>query len=188
MSIAAYAIAALVALGSFGFLLLLFAMMIDSLVRGHDIPTSRRATRSIEKIISEHAAGKNFYDLGCAYGALAVRIKRKFPDLAVCAVDDDPLRIFVGRIRAFIFRCNVTFLRKNIFELDVRDADVVYTYLWYDHMPPLEKKLQKELKQGAIVITNTSHFPTWRPMKKVVTYPGVSGTQDFETLFVYQKI
>jgi hypothetical protein len=54
-------------------------------------------------------------------------------------------------------------------------------------MPILEKKLQKELKQGALVITNTSHFQDWQPTEKVVTYPKVSKTPDFETLFVYVK-
>jgi len=51
----------------------------------------------------------------------------------------------------------------------------------------LEKKLQKELKQGAIVITNTSNFPTWEPMQKIITYHKASKTPNFETLFVYQK-
>jgi len=81
----------------------------------------------------------------------------------------------------------INFKKQDIFETNLKDADIVYTYLWYDLMPPLEKKLQEELKQGAIVITNTSNFPNWKPIEKVITYPKVSKMPDFETLFIYIK-
>ena len=188
MKIIIYAvILLLVVISAFSFFLMWFIFMIDSIVRGHDLPTSRRATKALFKIISEHKTARNFYDLGCAHGALAYRIKRKFPTLCVYAIDHNSVRIFFAKIRAFLFRQNVKFLRKDIFKVNLSDADIIYTYLWYDIMPPLEKKLQKELKQGAIVITNTSNFLTWEPVQKIVTYSKVSKTPNFETLFVYQK-
>jgi len=164
-------------------------LVIDSVLHGHDLPTSRRATKSIIKIISENKTAKNFYDLGCAKGEFAVRIKRNIPNISVYGIDNNPTRIFFAKLRSLFFRCEVKFLRKNIFEVDLSDADIVYTYLWYDIMPLLEKKLQDELKQGAIVITNTSNFPNWKPISKVVTCPQkFIGTPDFETLFIYQKL
>ena len=68
--------------------------------------------------------------------------------------------------------------------LDLQNADVVYTYLWYDLMPSLEKKLKNNLKKGAIVITNTSNFPNWQPKETHITY---SKNPEFEKLFVYVK-
>ena len=177
----------LVAAGAFSFLLLFLVLMMDSMVRGHDLSTSRRATRSIIKIISEHKTARNFYDLGCAHGALTVRIKRKFPTISVCAIDHDPIRIFFAKIRAGFFRRHIQFLRKNILDVDLSDADMVYAYLWYDLMPALEAKLQKELKPGALVVTNTSNFPHWSPVQKVITHPKISKTPNFETLFIYIK-
>jgi trans-aconitate methyltransferase len=161
--------------------------MIDFIVRGHNLSTSRRVTKALFKIISEHKTARNFYDLGCAHGALACRIKRRFPTLSVYAIDNDPVRIFFAKMKAFLLRQDIKFLRKDIFEVNLSNADIIYTYLWYDIMPPLEKKLQRELKQGAIVIANTSNFPTWKPIQKIVTYHKVSKTPNFETLFVYQK-
>jgi len=171
----------------FGFSLLWFVFIIDSIARGHDLPTSRRTTKVLFKIISEHKTARNFYDLGCARGALSCRIKKKFPTFHVYAIDNNSARIFFAKIRAFLFRQNVKFLRKDIFKVNLSDADIIYTYLWYDIMPPLEKKLQRELKQGAIVITNTSNFPTWKPIQKIVTYHKISKLSNFETLFIYQK-
>ncbi len=188
MNILIYVVIFLIVFGLFSFLMPLLVLMIDSAVRGHDLPTSKRVTKSIVKIISEHEAARNFYDLGCAHGTLAVRIKRRFPALSVYAIDNNRIRILSAKIRALLFRSNIQFLHKDIFDVGLSDADIVYTYLWYDLMPPLEKKLQKELKRGAIVITNTSNFPTWKPVQKIITYPKVPKTPDFETLFVYQKL
>jgi trans-aconitate methyltransferase len=176
----------IVILGSF--LVTLFILMIDSLLRGHDLPTSKRATKSVFEIISQQSNARNFYDLGCAHGIFSLRIKRRFPTIRVFAIDNDSLRIFFARMRAFLFRTKIDFIRSNIFDVDLSDADIVYTYLWYDLMPPLESKLEKELKSGAIVITNTSKLPNWKPIRTVITYPRTSPTPDFETLFIYQKM
>jgi len=168
-------------------LLLLFILAVDSVVKGHDLPTSKKATKAVIKIISEHGKSVNFYDLGCARGSFAMRIKKEFPDFSVYAIDDNAIRIFFARMSAFVLRRDIRFAKKNIFDADLGDADIVYTYLWYDLMPELEKKLLKELKQGAIVITNTSKFPIWKPTQKIVTHQKISKIADFETLFVYQK-
>ena len=158
------------------FALLFLLVMIESLLRGHDLPTSRKDTETLCNIISEYKPeGRNFYDLGCARGLLATRIKKRFPHLSVFAFDNSSMRIICAKLRACLLGQDIRFLRKNIFDVNVSNADIVYTYLWYDTMPLLEKKLQKELKRGALVITNTSHFPNWEPIQQI------------ETLFLYRK-
>jgi|TARA_Y100000310_G_C20649716_1_gene798684 SAM-dependent methyltransferase len=176
-------------LGLFVIALPLFLILvIESLIRGHDLPTSRRATRALADTIRKYKLDvKNFYDLGCAHGALSLRMKKFLPRLKICAIDNSAVRIFFAKLKSKILRRKVNFQKQDIFKADLRNADVVYTYLWYDLMPILEKKLQQELKQGAVVITNTSHFQNWQPTEKVITYPKVSSTPDFETLFVYIK-
>ncbi len=160
-------------------------LMLDSLIRGHDLPTSRQAIRNICKLISQSKAGNaNFYDLGCARGTLAIAIKRKLPQLSVYAMDKSSLRLFAAKLKAAFLGQKINFKKGNIFGADLRNADIIYTYLWYDLMPPLEKKLQKELKEGAMVITNTSNFPTWEPAKTIITH---QEKPDFEKLFVYVK-
>lgn len=163
--------------GTFNIFALLFlVIMIESLLRGHDLPTDSKTTKLICKIISEYSPqANNFYDLGCARGALATRIKKRFPHLLVHGVDNGSIRIVCAKLRALLLQTDIRFLRANIFDVDLGNADIIYTYLWYDTMPLLEKKLQKELKKGALVIANTSHFSKWEPIKKI------------ETLFLYRK-
>jgi len=177
------------------FILVLFAialslfliLAIESLV-GRDLPTSRRATRALAKTIEKYKPdAKNFYDLGCANGTLSLRMKKFLPRLDIYGIDNSAVRIFFAKLKSKILRRKINFRKQDIFKTDLSNADVVYTYLWYDLMPILEKKLQKELREGAVVITNTSQFQDWQPTEKVITYPKVSGTPDFETLFVYIK-
>lgn len=165
-------------------LLLIFAF--DSLTRGHDLPTSRRATEALGTIIRRYKPNaKNFYDLGCAHGDLSLAIKKILPGLAIHAVDTSAIRIFFAKLKSRILGRRINFKQQNLFKTSINQADVVYTYLWYDLMPLLEKKLQNELRPGAIVVTNTSNFPTWKPIHTVITCSRVSKTPDFETLFVY---
>lgn len=169
-------------------LLLFLVFVLDSLIRGHDLPTSRRATRALVDTIQKYKPdAKVFYDLGCARGTLSLRLKKILPRLDIFGIDNGVVRIFFAKLKSQILRRKINFQKQDIFKTDLRNADVIYTYLWYDLMPILEKKLQKELQRGAIVITNTSHFQGWQPTEKVVTYPKVSKTPDFETLFVYVK-
>ena len=158
---------------------------LDSLIRGQDLPTSDRAIENIGRIISEFKKenGK-FYDLGCARGKLAVRLKTKFPDLEVWAIDKSLVRLFFARIRALFWKRKINFLRNDIFRLDLSQADVVYAYLWWDLLPMLEKKLQEELRPGSLIICNTSHLLSWKLKEVRITHPE---QPDFEKLFVYIK-
>ncbi len=168
------------------FLFIIFAL--DSLIKRHDLPTSRQATAALAEMIRKYKPNAAILcDLGCARGALSLRLKKSFPQIDIYGVDNNTVRIFFARMKSKILRRKVNFQKKDIFKTDLRDVDVVYTYLWYDLMPTLEKKLHKELKRGAIVITNTSHFQDWQPVEEVIIYPKISQTPDFETLFIYIK-
>lgn len=49
----------------------------------------------------------------------------------------------------------------------ITDADVIYIYLLQKGVNKLEEKLRKELKKNAVIITQTYHFPNWKPYKKI---------------------
>lgn len=167
------------------FAVLSFVFVMDSIIRGHDIPTTKKAIETIDKIIREHKfKSGNFYDLGCGRGTLSLTIKRNNPRLYVYGVDFSTVRIFFANVKALLMGRKINFLKKDILHLNLADADIVFTYLWYDVMPPLELKLRKELKKGAVVITNTSNFPNWKPVKIYDIYPE---KKDFEKLLVYVK-
>ena len=166
------------------FLVLYILIFVDQFM-GHGLPTSKRATDQIIVAVRQHKPNaKNFYDLGCARGRLALNIKKHFPNLEVIAIDNSRLRLFFARMKALFLRRKINFVKNNVLKQNLSGADVVFAYLWYNWLPPLEEKLQKELKKGSVVITNTSHFPSWVPTKTIVLNPD---NPEFEKLFVYIK-
>jgi len=96
-------------------------------------------------------------------------------------VDNNVVRISFARLKSKIFRQKIYFKKEDIFQTDLGKANIIYTYLWYDLMPPLEEKLKNELRKGTIVITNTSSFPNWQPKEIHIVHPE---KPDFEELFV----
>ncbi len=188
MTIFFYVISSLLLAAIVFFILSFFAIELDSLIRGHDIPTSKQAAKAIIGVIKDYGSeGKNFYDLGCSRGSLSLAMKKSLPGLKICGVDNSPIKIFFAKLRSKIFGRKIDFKKKDIFALDLSRADIVYAYLWYDLMPRLERKLKKELKRGSIVITNTTSFPNWRPNRKIITSKETSRIPDFETIFIYFK-
>ncbi len=170
------------------FLVLFLVFMLDSLVKGHDLPTSKKTIKQLIKIILKHKPeAVNFYDLGCGRGTVALAIKKELPQLEVRGTDYNAIRIFFAKLKSFFFRRKIDFKKQDLFKIGLQNADIVYTYLWYDLMPPLEKKLQSELKTGALVVTNTSKFPNWQPVEIINTRTKIPKLADFETLFVYKK-
>lgn len=173
---------------AFGF----FIFLLDSLILRHDLPTSYKTIKNIVKIINDFSPSKsledlNFYDLGCGRGTVVLNIKKLLPELNVYGIDKNGIRIFFSKLKAFVFHKKINFIKSDIFNLDLSDADIIYTYLWYDLMPPLQQKLKKELKKGSIIITNTSHFLDWEPIFVCPTWPkGKFKDEDFEKLFVYK--
>ena len=174
---------------AFGVLVVLFfVFVLDSLWGGHDLPSSRRVIKHLIEAISQYnPKAAILYDLGCGRGTVALAINKKWPRLETRGLDNSAIRIFFARLKARWLGRKVNFKKQDFFQIDLRDADVVYAYLWHDLMPLLEKKLRNELKRGAMVITNTTKFPNWQPVQKVITYPRTPKTPDFETLFVYVK-
>lgn len=153
------------------------------------LSTSREAMRKVLAIIESHQLNKiNFFDLGCGDGKIVLAVKKRFPNLNVSGIEKSCLLIFFSKIRALPFllfkKKKISFKKGDLFAKNLKEADIIYCYLPRNLIADLEKKLKKELKNGAIVITNTTFFPNWQPKKVFVVHPK---KPDFEKLFLYLK-
>jgi SAM-dependent methyltransferase len=179
----------------FIFLILLLILIsyavfiLDSIILSHDLPTSKKAIYKIKDIILKFSPqASNFYDLGCGRGTVVLGIKKLLPNLEVYGIDKNPLRIFIAKLKAIFLRRKINFIKKNIFDVDLSNAQIIYTYLYYDLMPILEEKIKKESKSGTLIITNTSHFLNWQFIATIDTWDKKDlKDKNFERLFVYKK-
>ncbi len=161
-------------------------LLVDVLIRGHASPTSKKTTEVVANIIKKYKPdARTFYDMGCAHGTFSLRIKNFLPNMDVYGIDNSVLRIFCGRVQNKILKRNVCFRKEDILETNIKEADVIYTYLWHTIMNDFEEKLKKELKEGGLVITNTTLFQKWEPI--AIIQQEKFNSYNFEKLYVYKK-
>jgi len=145
----------------------ILVFLADSAFGEPDFITSRETINQVVGIIKQrHLERGNFYDFGSARGHFASQIAKVLPNLRVMGIDNNSFRLLVSDART-IFLKNVKLKKENIFKTNISTADILYIYLPNELMADLEAKLQKELKLGALVITNKVSFPNWHPMEKI---------------------
>lgn len=139
--------------------------------------TKRKAKRMIEfaKITKKDIV----YDLGSGFGGLAILASKNAK--RVVGIEYDFLRYAFSIIRAFFHGAkNLRFIRGNIFEQNISNADVVLLFLKQKTNQQLKSRLVK-LKKGTRIVSNTWTFEEWKPArqdKKLKVYMYVIGKSD----------
>jgi len=160
-------------------------IMANSALGDFDFPTSSAATQKIVSVIQGHKKSTGvLYDLGSSYGNFALLTKKFLPRLEIHGLDNSGIRILWSKFKTVFAKAHPSFLKIDMFAADISTGDIVYIYLPSDLMPALRQKLQKELKPGSMVITNTVFFNGWSPVETYVTN---THQPEKEKIFVYQN-
>lgn len=129
------------------------------------VPTKLDSIRKVLKIAGVKKGGK-FYELGSGDGRVVFEASKL--GAQSFGVEQSWIRILWSKWQAKKQNLpNAYFFHGNIFSKNYYDAEVIYIYLLRSAVKRLEIKLKKELKKGAIVITQTYHFEHWKPFKKI---------------------
>lgn len=128
------------------------------------IPTKMDNIRKILKFAGVKK-GKKFYELGSGDGRVVIEAAKLKAEAV--GIEQSWIRVIYSKYQATKLKLNnAGFYHGNIFSRNYADGDIIYIYLLHKGVNKLEEKLKKELKKGAIVITQTYHFPHWKPFKK----------------------
>jgi SAM-dependent methyltransferase len=122
------------------------------------VPTSRLLVQRM-LAMAEVRPGELVYDLGCGDGRVLVAAARRFGARAV-GIELDVSRFLFSLVvtRVLGLRRRVRVVRGDLFRQDLREADVVVTYLLQDTNDRLQAKLLRELRPGSRVVSNTFTF------------------------------
>jgi SAM-dependent methyltransferase len=105
------------------------------------------------------------YDLGSGDGRLVIAAALTYHCKAV-GIEIDKLRHLYGLYQKFILRLGerVSFINKDIFDVDLSPATVCIIYLTEQANQALEQKLLTELAPGTLVVAPSFPFSSWTPI------------------------
>jgi precorrin-6B methylase 2 len=107
--------------------------------------------------------GQRFVDLGCGKGNLLIQAARRFGAQAI-GFEIAPLQFVWSKINVWLSgqNKNITVALADFMTCDLSQADVVYIFLTPQAMSKVSAKLEKELKKGTRVISNSFPIPDWK--------------------------
>lgn len=105
------------------------------------------------------------YDLGCGDGRLVIAAAKRCREAR--GIEIDPLRFLLSWIKTKILGLkNAKIIFGDLFRQNLRDADVVFLFLWQTTNDRLRGKFEKELKKGTRIVSHYWIFHGWNPVKK----------------------
>lgn len=127
---------------------------------------SGKKTRKVMFELAQVKPGELIADLGSGDGVFLIEAAH----LGARAIGYEINPFLVAKSRLAIRQHKLEHLasvkKQNLWSADLSQVDVVMVFGIMHIMPQLYKKLQRELKPGARVISNTFTFPKWKPVRE----------------------
>ncbi|HCJ28671.1 MAG TPA: trans-aconitate methyltransferase [Pseudomonas sp.] len=153
------------------------------------VPLYLTGTAAEQQLISRLArlpSGFRFIDLGSGLGGTLLRLARAYPSGRFVGVETAPLTFALSWLRCLPQRnCQVRF--RSFWSEPLGDHDVVYCFLSPAPMPALWQKARREMRPGALLISNSFEVPgveaqevvpidDWRHSRLLIWRPGADAT------------
>jgi hypothetical protein len=121
------------------------------------MPTSRKAREVLLSLVDQGTV----YELGSGWGTLAAALSKKN---RVCAFEMAWIPWIISVVQKRLRKAKkLSIERKDFFSENLSNADVVICYLYPGAMQKLGPKFERELKKGAIVLSNSFQLPGRKP-------------------------
>jgi SAM-dependent methyltransferase len=146
------------------------------------VPTPKSIIRKALRL-ADLKPNEKLCDLGSGTGRVLITAAKEFGARVIGFEYSLPL-FYLSKINLFLNKIkNGVVYRKNFYEANISDADVVFLFLTPRAFRKLEDKFNKELKPGTRVVTFSSPLLFWKP-KEIIPLPERNGKIN---LYLYVK-
>ncbi|MCX6739851.1 MAG: class I SAM-dependent methyltransferase [Candidatus Parcubacteria bacterium] len=151
-------------------------------------PYIRTSGELIKRVIGEidFKEGASVYELGCGDGRFLRALAKQKNIRAVGFENFLPPYLLAQLFNLFSAK-KIKIVFSDFFKKDLSQADYIFCYLLPRSMDVLEQKLQRELKPGVLVISNTFKFKNW-PLEKEILLSGSKYSKLSSKIYLYRKI
>ncbi len=129
------------------------------------IPTSMGLVRAMVAL-AKLKGTETVMDLGAGDGRLLIEAKRQYPGVTAIGCELVPTIWLLGKVWIFFSRQQVDFRLCSLFSMDLSQADVMFLYVTPRVMQELEKKCEKELRPGTVIVSHAFRFPHRTPVEE----------------------
>lgn len=135
-------------------------------VTGAPFVPSTKATAGAMIEFAHIKPGMMVYDLGSGDGRLLFMAAKR--GAKAVGLEINPFLVFLTWVRIMLspYRGKITVRWRSFWQTDLSDADVVFVYLLPWKMDKLAIKLKRELKPGALIVSNSFVFPNWTSLRQ----------------------
>lgn len=152
------------------FIAIVLAIQFSGIVFGGYAPFFLTKSKVIKRITAEIKVedGDSVYELGCGNAGFLRAIENKFPKVKeLIGAEKFLLPYLIGKIQTSFLKSRIRILKKDIFNLNLRDADVIYCFLNKPMTVKLKEKFQKECEQGTQIISYQFTLPDLAPERVI---------------------
>ncbi|MEM2112423.1 MAG: class I SAM-dependent methyltransferase [Candidatus Bathyarchaeia archaeon] len=138
--------------------------------------------------LSELKRGETFYDLGCGDGRTLIMAAQEFGAKAVgVELREDLAKKALAAVEELGLQDKVTIIHGDLFNIDIRPADVVLLYLTTSANDKVRPKLEMELKPGARVVSHDYEILGWKSLKVENFCENPKLGYPTHTIYLYRK-
>ena len=119
--------------------------------------SSARACRRLAQMLPADATAR-ILDLGCGFGGVMLALRRLRPAVRLVGLELAPLPAWLARLR-LRRDANSTVRRRDFWDEDFSEYDVVYAFLSPEPMEQLWVKARSQMRPGSLFISNSFEVP-----------------------------
>jgi len=139
-------------------------------------------------ILAELKSGEVLYDLGSGDGRAVIMAAKDFGAKSVgVELRDDLAKRALSSIQELGLNDKPEIMQKDIFDIDLSSADVVFLYLTTSANERVKPKLEAELKAGTRVVSHDYEILGWKPLKVENFCENPKLGYPSHTLYVYKR-
>ena len=139
-------------------------------------------------ILADLKPGEVLYDLGSGDGRAVIMAAKDFGAKSVgVELRDDLAKRALNSIQELDLNDKTRIIQKDIFDVNLSSADVVFLYLTTSANEKIKPKLETELKSGCRVVSHDYEILGWKPVKADNFCENPRLGYPSHTLYVYKK-
>jgi predicted RNA methylase len=139
-------------------------------------------------ILSDLKPGEVLYDLGSGDGRAVIMAAKDFGANSVgVELRDDLAKRALESIQKLDLKEKTQIIQKDIFNVNLSSANVVFLYLTTSANEKIKPKLEAELKSGTRVVSHDYEILGWKPLKVDNFCENPKLGYPSHTLYVYRR-